>query len=203
VGGDPGFSLDGPFDADFTLDPGESATFDDIPAGAYTLTVTALEDGVVLDAISCGSATMDVDLPARQVTFEIADDPVTCRFTVSDADDTYDTDDDDPGDPDFDFDFDTPFDDAGQTDPPNPSPTGGDPTLAGVLAATNTDTTGGATQPSAVLDDAANQPAMSPVAVDEVPRTGNDVLPIGLAAAFLLTGRTFSALARRRRTQTA
>ena len=199
VGGDPDFTLDGPSDADFTLDPGESRTFEDIPAGVYTLTMTGLEDGLVVDAISCGAATLSVDLAARRVTFEIGDDPVTCRFTVSDADD--DGYDDDPGGPGFDFD--TPFDDAGQTGQPGPSPTVGDPTLAGVLAVTNTETSGGGPQGAAVPGDVAGQPAVGPVAGGELPRTGNDLLPIGLAAAFLLTGRTLSGLARRRRTRAA
>ena len=198
VGGDPDFTLDGPFDADFTLDPGQSATFDDIPAGVYTLTMTGLEDGLVLDAISCGAATLTVNLAARRVTFDFGGDGlVTCQFTVSD-DGGYD---DDPGGPGFGFD--SPFDDAGQTDQPDPSPTG-DPTLAGVLAATNTDTAGGGPQQApAVQGDAGDQPAVGPVAVGELPRTGNDLLPVGLAAAFLIAGRILSALARRRRTQAA
>jgi hypothetical protein len=107
--------------------------------------------------------------------------------------------DDDPGD--GGFVFEAPFDDAGQTDQPNPSPTGADPTLAGVLAGA-TDGASGQPNPDGAVSDTAT-PAVGPERIDELPRTGLGLLPMGVAAGLFLAGRALSALGRRRRTGTA
>ena len=63
VGGDPDFALSPAAIAPFTLDVDQSVTFEDIPADEYVLTMTDLEAGLVLDAITCGAATVSVNLP--------------------------------------------------------------------------------------------------------------------------------------------
>jgi LPXTG-motif cell wall-anchored protein len=202
VGGDPTFDLaPDPLDvAPFTLDPGESVTFDGLPAGEYTLTMTDLEDGLVLDAIDCDPEEISFETVGDpSVTFAVVDGaPITCTFTVSevDDDDPYDTYDDDPGD--SGFDFDTPFDNAG--DPASPAPTGD-------VAAINAGVTQ-QPQPSgeqlAVAGDTASQPAPAgdnaPTALDQLPRTGATVAPLTMLSGLLLIlGGLTSVLGRRRK----
>ncbi len=194
VGGDPDFVLDGPFDASFSLDPGESRTFEDLPTGAYALTMTSSEPGTVLDAITCGSATVDVDLVLRRVIFQVTGgDPVTCRFTLSD-DDGGGGYDDDPGDPVFDFE--TPF---GDPEPPGDlGATRSDGEPAGGVAGTTQD--GFAPPGSDDHKPRSDGPApVLPAGPEELPRTGPQTLPLAVGAAFFLALRGLWLLMRRRR----
>ena len=196
-GGDPEFTLD-PAEVDpFVLEEGESATFDDLPPGSYTLTMTDLEDDLVLDAISCGGDELDADTTHRFVTFVItAEHPIRCVFTVSEEDgDPYDTYDDDPGDPDFDFD--APFDDAG--DPGSPAPSAdrsGTPAGATAELPDGQLTTAGVTVDQPALRPAGDQ---APATLAELPRTGLPADDLAGAGVRLVLLGTVAVLAGRRR----
>ncbi|MGH9038826.1 MAG: prealbumin-like fold domain-containing protein [Acidimicrobiia bacterium] len=200
-GGDPTFELDPPVLGPFILGEGESATFTNLPQGEYTLTVTDLEDGTVLDAIDCGDAEIASDLPGQSVTFEISpEETVECTFTVSEIeDDDYDGYDDDPGDPDFDFE--PPFVEAGDPDTPPPAADPG----AGA-AGVNTPPTG---DPGLIVSGATGTPATPgsdtiPGTYAELPRTGVAVAATSALGAALvaLGGLATWAGARRRRART-
>lgn len=194
VGGDPDFALSPAAVAPFTLDVDESVTFEDIPADEYVLTMTDLEAGLVLDAITCGAATVSVDLADRSVTFALADGAaVTCTFTVSEADDPddpYDTYDDDPGDPDFDFD--TPFDAGDDADEP--------PTQ--VAADNGSGAQPGSDPAPSILGESfpGIPEGVVPAALDQLPRTGSGVADAAVAGSLLVgLGALVSVLSRRRR----
>jgi LPXTG-motif cell wall-anchored protein len=196
VGGDPTFTLTPAVVPPFTLDPGESISFTDLPTGAYTLTMTDLEAGLVLDAIDCDPEEISFSLAGRSVTFTIVDDAsITCTFTVSgaDDDDDYDTYDDDPGD--ADFDFDTPFDDD-------------DPAAAVQVAGNNNSNQTSNQQPTeqpqgslAILPETAAQPGQdtAPAALDTLPRTGSGAGGATVAGGlFLILGGLATVVGRRR-----
>ncbi len=77
LGDDTGFSLDD----DATTDLRDTATFDDLDAGMYTVTEGAAE-GWALESITCtDGATATVDLMTGTVSVDLAEDEdVTCTF---------------------------------------------------------------------------------------------------------------------------
>ncbi|MGH9042047.1 MAG: DUF7507 domain-containing protein [Acidimicrobiia bacterium] len=192
VGGDPTFALTPPAVPPFTLDPGEAATFEDVPPGEYTLTMTALEPGLILDAMDCDPEETGFDLAARTITFTVDDTTdIACTYTVSQADPGYD---DDPGDPDFDFE--PPFEDddpapgtevAGETDPatqpdgPQPAPQPDNP-----LAALP-ETAG-----------AAADTTSEPAAPDTLPRTGTPAGGLTMLGSLLVAAGGLALKAGRR-----
>ncbi len=191
------FALDPAEVGAFSLGEGESATLSDLPSGFYTLTMTDLEDDLVLDAIDCGGDEIDVNLDNRSVNFAITgEDTVACTFAVSGGDDadSYDTYDDDPGDPDFDFD--TPF--GGADDPETSAPTL-DPGSS----------TAGISQPPSAGDPAsafagetaAPGPAseFAPAALTELPRTGGPARHLTATGVGLVVVGVPATLAGRRR----
>ena len=196
VGGDPDFELTGPVNETFTLDAdGASVTFEDIPAGEYTLDLTALEPGLVLDAIDCDPEETSVDLVAGTVVFDVADGPVTCTYTLS-----AEADDDDydqyPGDDDFDFE--PPFTDDDDDDDEAPAVVAGDNQ--------NNPNGSGSNDPGlgAAGDPGVPAPAgdVTPQAADQLPRTGGGLTRLGLMGGLLmiLVGAAALLGARRRET---
>ena len=185
VGGDPDFELTGPGldePITFTLEPdGEPFTALGLPAGQYTIDMTAIEDGFVLDAIDCGPEETSVNLAAGTVVFDVADGPVICTYTLSaEDDDDYDQ---YPGDDDFDFD--TPFDDADDDDDDVQAPA----VVAGDNQNNNNGGPGSADPGlSAAGDPGGPAPAAdsAPQAVDQLPRTGTRLTQAGLMAGLLM-----------------
>ncbi|MGH9003438.1 MAG: DUF7507 domain-containing protein, partial [Acidimicrobiia bacterium] len=195
VGGDPDFELTGPIEESFTLDPtSASITFEDIPNGEYTIDMTALEAGLVLDAIDCDPEETSLNLAQGIIVFDVADAPVTCTYTLSAEDD------DDynqyPGD--NDFDFDTPFDNDDDTDDPQaPAQVAGDNQTNNPGSGSNDPGLGGAGDPGfpAPAGD------IAPQAVDQLPRTGTALAQLGLMSGLLMILFGLAALLGARRRQ--